>query len=210
MSNRSATALRPSTQKKMEAIFEASKQEFFANGFAGASIEAIAASAGVSKVTIYNHFSDKKTLFREMLQDHVSHIRQNFEISNLDEKGLREILTFAGNEMINFLTQKKMVRFERMLGAEVNRDPSIGNFFREAGPGSLLTSLLNLLQAAIDRGEIQSDNLMHSAEMFPGLVMGRLDLMLRYGLELEMSEQHKKDRVERAVSAWLKIHQPSD
>ena len=43
---------RPSSQRKIAKILAAARTEFFANGFAGASIEAIAALAEVSKVTI--------------------------------------------------------------------------------------------------------------------------------------------------------------
>ncbi len=48
---------------KREGIILAAKKAFFDHGYAGASIEAIAGEAGVSKVTIYNHFGDKRALF---------------------------------------------------------------------------------------------------------------------------------------------------
>ena len=110
--------------------------------------------------------------------------------------------------MLGFLTQEKMIRFERMLGAEVNRDPKIGAYFLEEGPRSLLNSLEQLLKAAIKRGEIQSDDVAYSAEMFPSLVMGRLDMMMRYGWKLDLSEERLIKRVEQAVNIWMRIHQP--
>lgn len=42
---------------------------FIARGFDAASIDGIARQAGVSKETIYRHFSDKQALFREALDD---------------------------------------------------------------------------------------------------------------------------------------------
>ena len=37
----------------------------FEHGFAATSIEQVAADAGVSKVTVYNHFGDKRGLDRK-------------------------------------------------------------------------------------------------------------------------------------------------
>ncbi len=209
MTKQKNAAHRPSTQRKMEDIMEAARSEFFDCGFAAASIEAIAAKAGVSKVTIYNHYGDKENLFGEMLKSHVGRIRNKFEIANLEHNSLHDILTGAGMDMLDFLTQNKMIQFERMLGAEVNRDPKIGSFFLESGPRYLLNSLAKLLTASVEKGEIQSEDVIYSAEMFPSLVMGRLDMMMRYGWDPKLTPAAKKDRVKQAVDAWMRIHQVS-
>jgi len=54
---------RPSDAAKRAAIVEAASQSFFDIGFAATSIEQVAADAGVSKVTMYNHCGDKHSLF---------------------------------------------------------------------------------------------------------------------------------------------------
>ncbi|MEH6724432.1 MAG: helix-turn-helix domain-containing protein, partial [Qipengyuania sp.] len=54
---------RPADEAKREAILAAAAASFFEHGFAASSIEQIAADAGVSKVTIYNRFGDKRALF---------------------------------------------------------------------------------------------------------------------------------------------------
>src|ERR1700680_3558647 len=53
--------------RKRAAILEAAQQVFFAHGFVGASMEKVAATAAVSKQTVYKHFSDKEALFREVV-----------------------------------------------------------------------------------------------------------------------------------------------
>ena len=49
---------RPKDQAKRLAILEAAKTLFMRNGYEGSSMDAIAAEAGVSKLTVYNHFTD--------------------------------------------------------------------------------------------------------------------------------------------------------
>ena len=51
--------------RKRESILEAATELFLGREYAGTSMEDIAAAAAVSKQTVYKHFSDKETLFRQ-------------------------------------------------------------------------------------------------------------------------------------------------
>lgn len=55
------------TDRKREAILQAAILEFRANGFDATSMDRIAASAEVSKRTVYNHFPSKDDLFAAIL-----------------------------------------------------------------------------------------------------------------------------------------------
>lgn len=198
----------PASQRKIANILAAARVEFFANGFSSATIEAIAARAQVSKVTIYSRFKDKENLFVQVVQAECAHMRENFVVANLEDKSLRDILFHAALGMMDFLMRDEMIRFERILAAEVTRDPKIGERFLDNGPRRLLQDLTNLLQLSVEKGEIQSDDIIASAEMFAGLVMGRMDLFLRYGQKIEFSAADKEKRARRAVNAWMLIHQP--
>ena len=199
---------RPASRRKIADILAAARAEFFANGFSATSIEAVAARAGVSKVTVYSWFKNKEILFGEVVKAECSQMRKNFVVENLEDMRLRDILISAAQGMLEFLMRDEMVRFERILAAEVNRDPKIGEYFLDSGPRVLLGDLTNLLNVAIRRGEIKSADVTASAEMFAGLIMGRMDLFLRYGHKITMTDEEKKKRVHRAVDAWLLIHQP--
>ena len=56
------------TDRKRQAIVAAAVAEFRANGFDATSMDKIAATAGVSKRTVYNHFPSKDALFAHILQ----------------------------------------------------------------------------------------------------------------------------------------------
>jgi TetR/AcrR family transcriptional regulator, mexJK operon transcriptional repressor len=199
---------RPASQRKIAEILAAARVEFFTNGFSAATIEAIAARAQVSKVTVYSWFKDKENLFGQVVQTEVAHMRENFVPENLAEKSLREILHHAALGMLDFLLREDRVRLERILAAEMTRDPAIGKMFLENGPLRMAEGLKALLRASVEKGEIHSDDLEASAEMFAGLVMGRMDLLLRYGHKFKMTAADKEKRARRAVDAWMLIHQP--
>jgi len=62
------TAPQRLTDRKREAIVQAAISEFRSNGFDITSMDKIAAKAGVSKRTVYNHFASKEELFADILQ----------------------------------------------------------------------------------------------------------------------------------------------
>ena len=61
---------RPKDLGKRAAILEAAKRMFTHSGFERASMDQIAAEAGVSKLTVYSHFGDKDSLFAAAVQSH--------------------------------------------------------------------------------------------------------------------------------------------
>ena len=58
---------RPKDLGKRDAILDAAKRLFATHGFDGTSMDAIAKTAEVSKLTVYSHFGDKESLFREVV-----------------------------------------------------------------------------------------------------------------------------------------------
>ena len=74
MKNSSAELTHPSdtwppAQSKRQAILNAAADVFAEEGFAGASIDAIAVRAGVSRQTIYNQLGDKDNIFKVLVAE---------------------------------------------------------------------------------------------------------------------------------------------
>jgi AcrR family transcriptional regulator len=53
---------------KQEAILDGAIAEFLSHGYAAASMDRIAATAGVSKATVYSHFQSKENLFVALIE----------------------------------------------------------------------------------------------------------------------------------------------
>ena len=62
---------RPTRDDTREKLFEAAAQVFEGQGIGGASIEAIAAAAGLTRGAFYSNFKSKDELIIAMLEDHV-------------------------------------------------------------------------------------------------------------------------------------------
>ena len=62
---------RPTREETREKLFQAAAEVFEEQGIGAASIEAIAAAAGLTRGAFYSNFADKDELIIAMLEDHV-------------------------------------------------------------------------------------------------------------------------------------------
>ncbi len=53
---------------KVDKILQGAMQEFLVHGYAGTSMDKVAAAAGVSKATVYSYFQDKEGLFKALIE----------------------------------------------------------------------------------------------------------------------------------------------
>ena len=172
---------RPTDVAKYDAIVAAAGQQFFDRGFAAASIEQIAADAGVSKVTVYSHFGDKRALFVAAVESECERLRGHFDIGDLPRGSLRTRLHAIGEAMVAFLSRPEMVQFDRRIAAETEHEPEVGAAFLAAGPHRMRQAFAGLLKAMADAA---SHSPCHPAEHFD-LPMSRSDMAGMLGLTIE-------------------------
>ena len=86
------TAPQRLTDRKRQAIIQAAIIEFRNNGFEITSMDKIAATAGVSKRTVYNHFPSKEELFAEILNQLWTRVTAEQETAYRPDLPLREQL----------------------------------------------------------------------------------------------------------------------
>ncbi len=192
---------RPSDLAKRAAIVEAAAASFFNVGFAASSIEQIAADAGVSKVTIYNHFGDKRALFVAAVERECEKMRGHFSIDDMPSGSFRERLTAIGEAMFAFLSRPEMIQFERRIAAETEHEPAIGHAFLEAGPWRMKEAFSAFLAHGVSAGDLVLDDPRLAAEQFVSMCKGMGDLERRFGAEVPFEEDRK--RIAGAVEVFL-------
>ena len=86
------TAPKRLTERKREAIVAAAIAEFREHGFEVTSMDKIAATAGVSKRTVYNHFPSKEELFAEILNQLWASSVAQLDVNYASDRPLRDQL----------------------------------------------------------------------------------------------------------------------
>lgn len=189
---------------KHEAILAAAQRAFFDHGFAATAIEQVAADAGVSKVTVYSHFGDKRGLFAAAVEQQCEAMRGHLRIEDLPVGTLRQRLTAIGTAMGAFLSRDEMIQFDRRIAAETESDPAIGQAFLAAGPHRMRDAFVRLLEAMAAAGELEIEDFPLAAEQFVSMCKGMGDLERRFGLPPD--EVRERERIAGAVEVFCRAY----
>lgn len=192
---------RPLDAAKRAAIVDTAAHHFFHHGYAASAIEQIAADAGVSKVTIYNQFGDKRALFAAAVECECEKMRGHFSLDAMPQGTIRERLTSIGEAIFAFLFRPEMIQFERRIAAETENDPAIGLAFLEAGPWRMKQGFGAWLARERELGELKVPDPLLAAEQFVSMVKGMGDLERRFGASVSAAERDR--RIAGAVEVFL-------
>jgi TetR/AcrR family transcriptional repressor of mexJK operon len=195
---------RPTDKAKRDAILGAAGASFLEHGFAASSIEQIAADAGVSKVTVYNRFGDKRGLFAAAVERECEQISTALAVPELPSGALRARLTTIGEAMVAFLSRPEFIRFERRVAAETEHDPAIGAAFLAAGPHRMKRAFAELIAAMGEGGELTVDDPELAAEQFASMCKGMGDLERRFGAPVD--DARNRERIAGAVEVFCRAY----
>lgn len=173
-------------EEKKEAIRRAALELFETHGPRKVSVNDVARKAGVSPVTIYNHFGSKQELVRAV-------IRQMLETSLVDFRGI-----ITGNQpymerlrQIFLLKQERLrILHGEMLQAVLSEDPEIRQFVTDLLERQLYDMMLSFFDEGKREGYIKPDlsneAILLYMEMFQASAYARPDLYARFQSEPQL------------------------
>jgi TetR/AcrR family transcriptional regulator, mexJK operon transcriptional repressor len=165
----------PRSVRKRKAIIEAATTVFLRNGYLGASMDEIAALAGVSKQTVYKHFADKERLFIEIVTSTVDEISDpvHDEVVGLKDSGdLRADLRDLARRLLERVIEPRLLQLRRLVIGESGRFPELGRTFYQRGLGRTIDDLTVAFEQLAARGELDlDDDPRLAASQFSWLIM---------------------------------------
>jgi TetR/AcrR family transcriptional repressor of mexJK operon len=173
---------RPKDMEKRAAILAAAKALFIRNAFAGTSMDAIAADAGVSKLTVYSHYGDKDNLFREVIRSRIQDLLPEetyfFDAQvDIKETLLRVALTHAHLDC----NAETVGTFRAILSDCRQGNPRYGKLIWEEGATRTHGLMERLLQQAVDAGKLEIDDVPRASGQFLALIKGNLMMRQMFG-----------------------------
>jgi TetR/AcrR family transcriptional regulator of autoinduction and epiphytic fitness len=102
------------TDRKRAAILDAAVAEFRLSGYEATSMDRIAASAGVSKRTVYNHFPSKEALFAQILQELFDRSLDGADLAYRGDRPLRAHLLELVKQKLRLLNDANFVDLARV------------------------------------------------------------------------------------------------
>ena len=161
---------REANRREREArILQAALTVFAQAGYSGATMDAVAAEAGLSKPTLYQYFASKEALFQAMLLPHRDRMLDPF--AHPSGKGLaHDLLGFAW-AYADTVMAPEMLALARLIIGEVQRFPEIGAAYQAAGPDRLLRGMMRWLAGQRDAGHLVYDDAELAAQDLWGLIL---------------------------------------
>ena len=192
---------------KRLSILSAAREVFLREGFQAASMDHIAATADVSKVTIYSKFGSKQDLFRAIVDDICEQILAMEivipETMESVEAGLIELAV----DYAEVLYDPGVLALVRLAIGENQAPRGLGHLYYQAGPMRARQGLVGLFVSLADSGELSVDDPELAADQFLALLQPQ-----RYYVLLDPSKRPAKSEIaavaRRGVEVFLSHYRP--
>lgn len=193
---------------KAEKILLAATQVFMEQGYGATSMDAVARGAGVSKATVYAHFSSKEQLFAEIVRGECRRHAQAMAAPDIGACRVEEALYRIGLNFLTFVVKPRTLAIFRVVVAETPRFPELGQIFYESGPSIIAGELSALLAEMARAGRLAVEDPELAAEQFFGMLRGNLRLRCLLGVSPDVSTEAIEQAVRAGVTAFLRAYGP--
>lgn len=169
-------------------------------------MEAIAAEAGVSKLTLYSHFKDKEALFCAAVKTtcETRLPRRLFQI----EEGcdIEDVLLAIGGAFNQLVNSPESIGLHRVMVTMATQNPGLVKMFFDAGPQQLLFDLQQLFTTTNTLGLLKIDDPLRAAEHFCSLIKGTQHFRLLVGYAEAPAEEESNLHVRDVVTVFLRAY----
>ena len=156
-----------------QAIHAAVLAELSEIGYAGLTIESVAARARTGKASIYRRWPTKQHLVMDAFCVSFGETLDLLDGSLAATVSTRDALLQVGHKMAKIVGEADEAM--RAAACEMNRDPTFAAIFEEQVACPKREALLGLLQRGVARGEVRSEAASELyAEILPSMITARL------------------------------------
>jgi len=194
--------------RKRQAIVDAARRLLLTEGF-DVSMDAVAAEAGVSKVTVYNHFGTKQALFMGVVEAELDRALcepVRLVTSKLAaSEHLRDDLIAACRTWVAGLAAPEMLMLRNLVAGEMLRFPELGEAWHAHGPQRFHPVIAEALRRLTEAGQLAIDDVELAVLQLSGLVVSPNLVYGAYGRPL--SKRLTERLVEAGVDMFLSFYQ---
>ncbi|MDG1736502.1 MAG: TetR/AcrR family transcriptional regulator [Paracoccaceae bacterium] len=199
------TKIKPIVKKgrKFDQVLDAARVVFMREGFEGASMDEVAATAKVSKATVYSYFPDKNLLFLEAAKSEISRIAQEAENVAAIDAPVEIVLRFSARTVIDFYLSDFGQSIFRVCVSESIRFPELGRTFYETGPKMGSERLASYFAFVTEQGLLNVDDAQLAADQFTELCRADLFQRVVFGLSDTIAMADIDRIIDGAISTFM-------
>jgi AcrR family transcriptional regulator len=185
------------------ALINAATRVFLREGYGLASIDKVAAEAGVSTRTIYERYKNKADLLGAVigrLLDRMSTVLSTLDLNRLEPKAalrlIAEIITDRARD-------PDAVALFRIVATEAHRFPELASKMRENNKLCVDNVVAGYLRAQARRGLLNLADPDRAATLFLQMICSELHDRLLFGGEAEVATLDFKSHVDHVIDLFL-------
>lgn len=119
--------LQEESEETLRDLYRVAYKHFVLNGYDGASIQAIAKEAGVTRQTIHNRFGSKEQFFQTVIKESDKRLAKSFVIDPLlDSDDPILIFNYLANLLYAIYTDKDKIPFFQVMDSALSKHPEMG------------------------------------------------------------------------------------
>lgn len=168
----------PRVVRTRAAVVDAARTLFLRKGYAGTTMEEIAALAGLTKRTMYNNYPDKEALFRQIVAEVISFaetfarsLHEEFTVG-ITAANMGERLNALGSRMVLAIARPEVIALRRLLIGEARDFPTLAADYYDRAPGAVIDALASGFAHLSRRGLLRVKDPRRAAAQFAYLVAG--------------------------------------
>ncbi len=192
------------------------REQFIAHGFRGATMDSVAARAGISKQTLYAAYPSKDQLYAAVVRDWVEQGHDALRPHTLalrDSPDVGEGLRRLATALQTGILSPPVIQMRRLVAAEADTFPDVAADYTTRSWDRNLALLAETLTALTERDLLAIDDPRIAAEQFVWLVIGaplnRLSLRgAEHGYGARRLQQVANQAVETFLSRYRRPRSP--
>ena len=188
-------------------ILDAAQHVFAHQGYSGATMDAVAAEAGLTKPTLYQYFGSKEALFAAMMSARRDDMLLAFE-SDDEASMVAQLHAFAWS-YADTVMRPDLLSLARLIIGEAHRFPEIGQAYQASGPDRVLVGMMDYLATQRDAGRLTFDDAELAAQDLWGLILSGPRTKALYQPDDPPSRAEIARAIENGLRVFLRAYSTS-
>lgn len=198
---------RPKDLEKRALILHAAKALFLKHGFHGSSMNQIAKLAGVTKLTVYNHFQDKENLFTCAIAQTCEESIKARPIVLHQHSNFKEALYQLCDLALKIINLPEALKLEHLLLELAAEQNPLALPFYNASHKRLFLVWSDFLAQAVEFGFIRADSIEKQCNLLLSLLLGHRHHEVLLGVRAVPTSSECHDIINDAIELFLLKYQ---
>lgn len=202
------TSGRPKDLEKRARILQAAKSIFLKMGYHATNMDQIAKEAGVTKLTVYNHFQDKANLFICAIEESCEEPIRAKQFELTPESDFRQALYLMCQRALSIIYLPEAMKLDRVLFELAAEQSPLTQQFFDASHSRMGNVWCGFFEQAITLNFIQADDPLKQTELIVALMLGTRHHKVLLGLDSVPTTVEIEQMIEQAIELFLLKYQP--